>query len=886
MVGDVVNHYRIVRKIGAGGMGEVYEAEDTRLNRKVAVKVLPRALAADPERRERFEREARAIAALNHPNIVTIHSVEDSPAGPILTMELIEGQSLDALIPKRGMSVPKLLDTALAMANALAAAQQRGITHRDLKPANVMVSASGQIKVLDFGLARLGDESALSTGDAATQLVTSGLTGEGRIVGTVAYMSPEQAEGRPVDSRSDIFSTGVVLHEMATGTRPFAGDTPVSIISSIVKDTPASVTDLRSDLPPELSRIIKRCLAKDPERRYQSALDLRNDLDELRAVLDRGDMTASGVTAAPARAPRRPRRALMLGGGVAFVAMAIVTVIGFRAWFAAGSGAATVSLENMRISRLTDTGRASRAALSPDGRYVVHVIGEGSLRSLWLRQTNTSSDVQIVPPADVRFDGVTVSPDSTYVYYSAYEGAQAISSLYRIPALGGSPLKILEDIDSPIAFSPDGAEFVFVRGVIDPPGSRVVIARADGSNERILASAMGSERFLLERPSWSPDGRRIAVTHTPVDSASEREIVTIDVATGEVQPLGSPYWLDATEVAWLSDGSAVLVTGTGKGATNGQIWQVDYPSGQLTRITNDLTHYEGISLSADSRALVTVQAEAASQLWVAPATDPSDTRQITSGSRRMDGLAGLAWLPDDRLVYTAGIAGNFDIWVMNQDGSDPRPLTIDEAHDAQPAICGGGRYLVFASLRSGLPQVWRASADGADPVLLSPNQPSFQPVCTPEGTDVLYTHQGQDGRFSLWRAPLDRSEPVLVGPARGPVVALSPDGQNVISGFVDAATNTQAIGVFGLGETTPSAVVPSFPRFSEFSPDGRAVTYIDVQDGVANIWRYLLPDGPATQLTAFTSGQIFAFAWSPDGSRLAIAQGTTSTDVVLFTVDR
>ncbi len=866
-------------------MGEVYEAEDTRLHRRVALKVLPQALAADPERRKRFEREAQAIAALNHPNIVTIHSVEESEAGPILTMELIDGQSIDALIPKGGMPLARLLETAIAVANAMAAAQQRGITHRDLKPANVMVTSSGQVKVLDFGLARLSDESALSTSDAATQLVTSGLTGEGRIVGTVAYMSPEQAEGRLVDSRSDIFSAGVMLHEMATGRRPFEGDTPVSIISSIVKDTPVSVTDLRTDLPPDFSRIVKRCLAKDPERRYQSALDLRNDLDELRAALERGESTVTGVmpAAPPARAPTRTRR---LVGIVAFAAMAVTTIIGFLAWFAAGAGPAPVSLENMRISRLTDSGRASRAALSPDGRYVVHVIGDGNLRSLWLRQTNTSSDVQIVPPAAVRYDGVTVSPDSTYVYYSAYEGAQAVSSLYQVPALGGTPRKILEDIDSPITFSPDGSEFAFVRGAIDPPGSRMIVANADGSNERTLASTTGSGRFLNEKPSWSPDGKRIAVAHTPRDAVGERDVVTIDIATGDVRQLGAPYWMDATEVAWLSDGSGVLVTGTGKGTTNGQIWRVDYPSGALTRVTNDLTHYEGVSLSADSTTLVTVQAEAAAQIWIASAADPSDARQITAGSRRMDGLAGLAWLPDGRLVFTAGTGGNFDIWIVNPDGSDPRALTVDEAHDAQPAVCGSGRYIVFASLRSGQPQVWRTGADGTDPVLLSPDQPSFQPVCTPDGTDVIYTHQDRDGRFSLWRVPLGGGEPALVGQVSGPALSLSPDGNRVISGFVDPTTNAQAIGVFELGETTPSSVVPAFPRISSFSPDGRAVTYVDVGDGVANIWRYPLPDGPAAPLTTFTSGQIFWFAWAPDGSRLAIAHGTTSSDVVLFSTNK
>ncbi len=300
MVGTQLGHYRIDRKLGEGGMGEVYLATDSKLGRQVALKVLTGALAGDPDRQERFEREARAAAALNHPNIVTIHSVENIDGVPILTLELIDGQTLGELIPADGLPLDRVLTLGIPLADAVGAAHQRGITHRDLKPANVMVTTDGRLKVLDFGLAKIKEEAQVVL-DAG--MPTAALTGEGRIVGTVAYMSPEQAEGKLVDPRSDVFSLGIILYEMATGKRPFGGDTHMSTLSAIIKDTPKSIQDVRPGLPRDLAKIINRCLAKDVEDRYQSAKDLRNDLRALKNDLTSGDIVP--ITGSGDRAARR-----------------------------------------------------------------------------------------------------------------------------------------------------------------------------------------------------------------------------------------------------------------------------------------------------------------------------------------------------------------------------------------------------------------------------------------------------------------------------------------------------------------------------------------------------------------------------------------------------
>ena len=323
--GTKLGVYEVLEPIGAGGMGEVFRARDTKLNRDVALKVLPAVLAEDAERRMRFDREAQAVAALNHPNIITIHSVEQIDDAHIITMELVDGRTLGELIPKGGIPLDEMFEIAVPLADALAAAHGKGITHRDLKPENVMVTAERRVKVLDFGLAKIAE----SAGDAAGETVAATVTAEGKILGTIAYMSPEQAEGKTVDARSDVFSLGVLLYEMATGIRPFEGDTRISTLTAILRDTPPSLTDVRQNIPRHLSRIVNRCLAKEPERRYQSALDIRNELDGLRGEVESGELDASSVHSGIGPAPAIPAPAgRRIGPIVGIVAILALVVIG------------------------------------------------------------------------------------------------------------------------------------------------------------------------------------------------------------------------------------------------------------------------------------------------------------------------------------------------------------------------------------------------------------------------------------------------------------------------------------------------------------------------------------------------------------------------------
>ena len=402
MIGTKLSHFKITGKLGEGGMGEVYLAEDSELDREVALKLLPPDMAEDPERLERFKREAKAVAALNHPNIVTIHSIEESEGTYFLTMEMVDGESLDKILPPGGLPLAKLFDIAIPMAEALAAAHDKGIVHRDLKPANVMVTEDGRVKVLDFGLAKLAASGIQSEDHLATEIATrTALTTEGTIMGTAPYMSPEQIESRPLDRRSDIFSLGIVLYEMATGQRPFQGDSSPALISSIMKDTPSAASEVNNALPRHLGRIIQRCLEKDPQERYQSALDVRNELKSLRREVDSGTLqSGSGRMVAPATTEIPAQKSRFgLWAAIAVVA-ALILVVGW--WIGRGSSA--------------DRSAGDSVDTAPTSKSVSAV------------QPSTDPSVAVMPFADL-------SPDKDQEYFTDGLTEELIQALAKVEGL-------------------------------------------------------------------------------------------------------------------------------------------------------------------------------------------------------------------------------------------------------------------------------------------------------------------------------------------------------------------------------------------------------------------------------------------------------------------
>src|SRR6266542_1218109 len=858
-------------------MGEVYAAEDTRLHRTVALKVLPRLLAADPERRLRFEREAQAIAALNHPNIVTIHSVEEADGTPFLTMEMVEGKPLSELIPRGGLPLSTVLKIAIGVSDAMAAAQQRGITHRDLKPANVMLTPEGRVKVLDFGVAKLRDLELAAAADDLTRGPTRQLTSEGKIIGTIAYMSPEQAEGRVIDPRSDIFSLGVLLHEMATGHRPFKGDTNVSIISSILKDTPAPVTDLNPGLPADLARIIRRCLAKDPARRYQTAVDLRNELEDLKQDVD------SGVSAVTARPVVKPKRTVTWIA-VAAAGLAVVAATWFLVNRSSRRAATPATFTIDHLTRLTTTGTVSLAAISPDGRYIVHVKGSQEDPSLWVRQTATTSDVQIVPPAAVVYDGLAFSPDGNYVYYNTYRRpGGGLATLYRVPVLGGAPTMVLTDVDSAVAFAPDGRSFTFTRGAPAKGTTSLVIANADGTGVRDLAVLQGGERFQLEAPTWSPDGKTLLAIASKGSAVTA--VFSLDVQSGRASQVPGD-WAAVRGLQWLPDGRSFLADATDLSLTTGtqQIWSVSYPGGDRTHVTNDLNSYQGVSLSGDGLLMATVQTEITAAIEISRLPALSEWRRITGEPGKADGTGGLTWLPDGRIVYTSAASGPPQLSIAAGDGNNARQLTSTLPVALNPFASAEGRWVYFDSLGSTGRCIYRIAPDGSGLEQITRGGNDSDPVVSPDGLTVFFSRTA-GGEDHAARVPSQGGETTLISKEIFSPLGISPDGTQLVGPTWSEQHRRPVVALLPVEGGEPR-LLPDIPvPVAGFSPDGRALVFPDLTARPVRMMVRPLPDGVATAIGAPMPPVVFHGAFSRDG-RLAISRGTRQSDVVLISAAR
>lgn len=558
---------------------------------------------------------------------------------------------------------------------------------------------------------------------------------------------------------------------------------------------------------------------------------------------------------------------------------------------------------SIRLAKLTTTGNATHASVSPDGKYVVHVVNDAGRQSLWTNQVATDSTLQLVPPANVTYWGITFSHDGSYVYYVTREPGSGLGLLYRVSTLRGPAIKLLEDIDSPITISPDGQRMAFVRWNPDQRESGLWVANIDGTSERKLATRRDPETFgrwgafgVNGGPAWSPDGKVIACGVSGFENgAYYGTVAEVRVEDGAQSLITSHRWARGGRVAWLGDGSGLVMSAVDVASgPNSQLWYLSYPGGAARRITSDLNDYADVTATGDSKALVAVQTDMRSQVWVAPGGDAARAKQITSGT--YEGIGGLTWTADGRLVYISrGSSNNVALWVVDGDGDNQRQVTSDASAKYDPAVSPDGRYVVFSSNRTGSFHLWRINADGSDLKQLTDGEGEHTPAFSADGRWVVYYVRGN--KKSLWKVSVDGGTPTpLGGLLDASLPAVSPDGR-LIACWTYAAANDPAegrrasrfqLGIIPFAGGQPARIIEISPtadhsqRF-QWTADGSAVVYPDKRGGISNLWSQPLGGGGTKQLTNFDSEQIFAFAWSRDGKLLAVARGAHTADVIMIT---
>lgn len=874
-------------------MGEVYLAEDTKLTRKVALKILPAAVSNERKRLNRFLQEARLAANLNHPHICTIYEINESAEMPFLAMELVEGETLSEKIGSQTLDLHEILNIASQIADALDEAHRNDIIHRDIKSSNIIINRRGQVKVLDFGLAKIISE------DVSEQDITRAKTDDGMLVGTVQYMSPEHALGKKLDGRTDLWSLGVLLYEMTCGTLPFKASTQAGTFDEILHKQPNLLTELNPNILPEFENIIFKLLEKDRDFRYQTASDLLADLKRLRRSL--GDLTsdshetikASTAEIRFATQTEASRRSLLetqfnnKSWLKIFSFLLIFTILGgiaYTVWHFSPQKSTAKGFENAASIRLTNLGKVYDAIISPDGKYIVYVTDDGARQTLWLKQTATGSTVPIVAPSENVYQGLAISPDNTWVYFNVWD-RKSVGEIFRIPALGGAPQKIVHDCMPGISVSPDGQQLTFLRS--DDRNQRFVllITGTDGNGERELRSMPETFAFT---PVWSPDGKTIAFGMFQSEKNKRYpQIVEIPAQGGELKVI----WKDEennfqpNRFVWLADKSGLLVTLNNSREFQTQIWKIDYASGNLQQITKDLNSYGTLSITADSKNLLSIQQDFLTSVWIVPTENPLRAKRITEG--KTEGI-GLSWTSDNKIVYASNVSGNAEIWKMNADGSEKKQLTSDKFLKLNPCVSGDGKYIFHNIVGNQMGGSARIDFDGKNSQLLTGKWNVF---CASAKPEIYYFAEYGDGSNRLFRDSTEINSPVKITDKPVQYYAVSPDGKNIAYIYWEENKRAYALETQSLENNAVKSIplpTTAAQKYSEaqfvlrWTADSKNLTFANDENGFANVWLLPLNGDKPKRITNFNDNYIFSFAWSNDGKQLAVSRSTLTSDAILF----
>jgi eukaryotic-like serine/threonine-protein kinase len=869
--GSRLGPYEIVSPLGQGGMGVVFRARDSRLEREVAVKVLPRNLADDEDALGRFEREAKAVAALSHPNILAIHDFGEHEGTVFAAMELLEGETLRQRLQDGALPVRKAVDLALEIARGLAAAHDRGIVHRDLKPENVFLTDSGMVKILDFGLARR-EPVAPQVADTPTVSLS---TEPGRLMGTVGYMAPEQVRGRgETDARTDIFAFGALLYEMLTGKRAFRGESPVETLNAILREDPPSLFESTRNVSPALERIVRRCLEKRPEDRFRSAHDLAIALEAISTgstrTMDRVDVPENGGSAARRRFLER---ALLVASG-ALVALGGVAL---HAWLWPPPPATAVVYRWMSFS-----GRDSSPAVSPDGRTIAFSSDRDGQPRIWLQQVSGEAEAPLTTGPD---DSPRFSPDGTQILFARPDGES--TALFRAAILGGEARRLVENAVEG-DWTPDGRGVVFVR-LGNENGQTVTtvgVARLDGSGEREVAKLPGG----MSAPRVSPDGHTLALVFArgSLLAGSQQSVVLVDLASGKTRSVPAPDARRSLSApAWTADGALVYLQAESVAAaagSAGRLVRQNARTGQILSVLWSPSSAEVLDVLGDGRVVFDTRSPR-QNLREVPLR-PGAGGDGTWLSRGESTDRQPVYSPDGETVaFSSNRGGGMNLWLVST--ATGRLRRITDAHlNWDPAFARDGQHVIWSSDRSGHYEIWAADLDGSGARQVSRDGVNAEnPTPTPDGEWIVYS-SGNPEKAGLWKIRADGTDATRLYDGRVTLPEVSPDGRHalfrVFSGKYPARLRVVRLGD---GTVEPFEILVDAHRPTTVSlgrarwmPHGKAIAFVGQDEsGVTGIFAQDFSPGQDTSATrrplagfdADVAAESFGIA--PDGSRLVIA---------------
>ena len=911
--GTKLGSFEILGPLGAGGMGVVYRAVDLKLGRAVAVKLLPFEVGDDPRALDRLQREARTASVLNHPNICTIYEIAESEGQPFIVMELLEGETLRERLAGSGAIPPApLVDIAIQIAEGLEAAHEKGIIHRDIKPANIFLTSRGVVKILDFGLAKLLVEPAtveapdedlkghgFSRADTASAFELRGLqpppglkpnsegeptrraearlfhqpatppdatlTRTGLKLGTAGYMSPEQVHGEKLDARTDIFSFGLVLYEMATGQRAFSGENATVVQDAILNNSPVPVRALNSTLPAKLVTTIDKALQKDRERRYQSATEVRIDLEQVQK--EAGNKGA--------------RRSLTAWtAAVLVLAAALASGLYLRRFYpATAPGASPPSLE---VRALTESGKAFRAAATPDGHYIAYVQLEAGKFGLHLLQIATERDVLLLPGSPLAILSLHFSPDGNSIYFlRQLEDSDALG-VFRIASVGGPATPLAKDARMrSVTVSPDGKQIAYISKTSSE--SLIVAVDPEGTKRRVLAKRPGALGFRYIE--WSPSQDTMAAVAT-IKEDMGIGLLSVDLRSGSTRELSVSGWGTIGQPAWSPDGGEIFAPAVPiqRFLPMMQIWEFDARTGAHKPLTSGSTQYQLSTLSTTAAGDLIANTETQfTTLWTTDrAVQPHPIPTV-----RSEGWDGVVWV-GNRIVTSTPI----EMMVHDPDGRGSTKLRSYSNIYRQLARCGPGKVVYWATDAQRQSHIARTDITTGETSTLTDGPRDDEPTCTPDGSTLVFVHCADQGnRCFITRKSLDSGQSFNLyefNPASdtNPFPALSPDGTKVLClKQPDAEDPYEWAMIIPITGGDPKRLKMAFPAdsvsYARWAPDGKSFFYARTENGVGNVWSAPIGGNAARKLTHFDSDLIFSFDVSPD-NRLVIARGTVAMDIVLI----